>query len=126
MVNGAEPGPVYRSGGWDKSLPVVEEDIWDPHQIGGEADVLNSGVALWVPREVNICPVLKQTQRERSKSHRKSTRNTQVENDGREANWENLFFLHMQTKCICCCLFCRAGEHISHLLCSDSTMCVTA
>lgn len=31
------------------TLPVVEEDIWDPYQIGRKTQVLNAGVALWVP-----------------------------------------------------------------------------
>lgn len=30
-------------------IPVVEEDIWDPYQVGRKAQVLNPGVVLWVP-----------------------------------------------------------------------------
>lgn len=38
-----------RSEGCDDNLPVVEEDIWNPHQVRGEAQVLDTRVVVWVP-----------------------------------------------------------------------------
>lgn len=30
-------------------IPVVEEDIWDPYQVGRKAQILNPRVVVWVP-----------------------------------------------------------------------------
>lgn len=54
-------GGLQNNASWDEmcALPVVEEDIWDPDHMGREAQVLNPGVALLIPREVDVCPILK-------------------------------------------------------------------
>lgn len=39
-------------------VPVVQEDVRDPDQVGWKAQILDTWVGLWVPRQVNICPVL--------------------------------------------------------------------
>ena len=44
-----------RRGGY---VPVVQQDVRDPHLAGGEADGLNPRVVLLVPHQVDICPVL--------------------------------------------------------------------
>lgn len=38
--------------------PVIEENIRHPDEAGWEAQVLNSRVALWIPGEINVGPVL--------------------------------------------------------------------
>ena len=40
------------------AVPVVQQDVWDPHLAGGEPDGLHSRVVLWVPHQVDVRPVL--------------------------------------------------------------------
>lgn len=40
-------------------LPVVEQDVWRPHLICGEAEVFHSGVFTLVPLEIVVEPTLK-------------------------------------------------------------------
>ena len=42
-------------------LPVVEQDVWRPDLICGEAEVLNSGMFALVPLEIVVEPALKHT-----------------------------------------------------------------
>ena len=39
-------------------LPVVEQDVWRPHLVCGEAEVFHSGVLALVPLEIVVEPTL--------------------------------------------------------------------
>lgn len=45
-------------------LPVVEQDVWCPDLVRGEAEVFHSGMLALVPLEIVVEPALKHTDKE--------------------------------------------------------------
>lgn len=45
-------------------LPVVEQDVWCPDLVCGEAEVFHSGMFALVPLEIVVEPALKHTNTE--------------------------------------------------------------
>lgn len=49
-------------------IPIVEQDVWCPHLVSGEAKVFDTWVLRLVPLQIMIIPVLRSIYRERTVS----------------------------------------------------------